>query len=208
MGRPPDARPGNEGAYAGRPIVAGAAPFVRALSPRASSSDLWAAVDGAVTAPNGFKRLEKMHGVHLDTKAQARAQAFINQARQYYGAIATLEPVAKPLVVYYLALNLTKAFLTVTSPQSTKKSVMRHGLGQDYQEGVNYSFKRERFKVAADGAFRLLAEATGMQHCWANGYRLSLHELMPYLPDGYAAYADANAEAPPCSLCERSLGTG
>ena len=140
--------------------------------------------------------MEKLHDVKLDRKAEARARAFVNQARQYYGAIGPLEPVAKPLVAYYFALNLTKAYLTVTDPSTTERSIIYHGLGQDFTQGVNYSFKRERFKVGKSGAFRLLAERTGMGHCWAKGYQLSLHELMPYLADGYSAYADAEAEAP------------
>lgn len=176
--------------------MAGVAPFSRSISPRATDSDLWAAIESAVTGPTGFKRMEKLHSVKIDGKAQARARAFVNQARQYYGGIAPLDPVAKPLLAYYFVLNLTKAFLTVSDPSTTEKSIMFHGLGQAYTEGTNYSFKREKCKVAKKGAFRLLAERTGMQHCWANGYELSLHELMPYLADGYSAFADATGDAP------------
>lgn len=195
-GKPPDARVGKLGAFAGRPIVAGVAPFARTLSPRASDSDLWAAIESAVTPPTGFRRMERLHNVQIDKKAEARARAFVNQARQYYGAIANLAPVAKPLIAYYFILNLTKAFLTVSDPPTTNKSLIFHGLGQAYTGGVNYSFKRERFKVAKSGAFRLLAERTGMRHCWSKDYQISLHELMPYLVDGYAAFADASEEAP------------
>lgn len=149
-----------------------------------------------MTAPTGFKRMEKLHEVALDKRAEARARAFVNQARQYYGGIAPLDPVAKPLLAYYFVLNLTKAFLTVSDPETTEKSIMPHGLGQAFTEGVNYSFKRERFKVGKSGAFRLLSERTGMKHCWAKDHQLSLHELMPYLADGYSAFADATEEAP------------
>lgn len=195
-GKPPRARAGIEGALAGRPIVAGIAPFVRSLSPRASTSDLWAAIDGAVAGELGFTRLEKTHQVVLDAKARERARAFVKQARQYYGAIGLLGPVAKPLVAYYFALNLTKVYLTVTDPTTTAAPIMTHGLSQNVKPGQRYSFKREQFKLNSTGAFRLLAERTGMGFCWPNNHPLGLSDLMPYLPDGYAAYADATGEAP------------
>jgi hypothetical protein len=149
-----------------------------------------------LTEPHGFERLEKRHGTKLDKQARLRARAFLNQARQYYGAIAEIEPVAKPLLGYYFALNLTKVFLTVSDPPSTSSGSLQHGLAQAYRPGVNYSFKRERFKIQRRGVFRLLAERTGMKHCWAANYEMGLHELMPYLPDAYSLYADTYGQAP------------
>lgn len=195
-GKPPRAREGSETALAGRRIVAGVAPFGRTLSPRASDADIWNAVVGGISEPYGFNRLEKLHRTRLDPAARERLRAFVGQAHQYYSTISALEPVAKPLVAYYFALNLTKAYLTMREPQTTTSPSLYHGLKESTEIGVRYSFKRERFTVQKSGVFRLLAERTGMKHCWADGYRLALHELMPYLPDGFAAYSDANAGAP------------
>ncbi len=171
-GRPPNARTGAPGSSAGRRIITGLAPFERRLSPRATDSDLWASVEAAFTEPRGFERLEKLHGIRLDKQGRLRSRAFLNQARQYYGAIANLEPVAKPLLAYYFALNMAKAFLTVVDPAVTVGAALQHGLQQDYHSGPNYSFKRERFKVQGRGVFRLLAERTGMRHCLGGELRL------------------------------------
>jgi hypothetical protein len=80
--------------------------------------------------------------------AHDRFRAFIHQARQYYGTIAALEPVAKPLVAYYFAPNLTKAYLTAVDPVTTEREFLHHGLSPDSTRGQRYSFRRERFKVA------------------------------------------------------------
>ncbi len=194
-GRPPNARKGTEASLAGREIRAGLAPFRREISPRASAAELWAAIETAVSEPYGFERLEKLHGTKLDKWARLRARAYLNQARQYYNAVPSLAPVAKPLAGYYFVLNLTKAWLTVIEPQLTEPSIMMHGLGQPYERGKRYSFKQEKFKIAAKGAFRLLAERTGMRHCWATNYTIGLNELLPYLPDAYDLFADSNDEA-------------
>jgi hypothetical protein len=45
MAAPPHARAGALGASAGRPVVAGVAPFLRTMPGRATAADLWAAVD-------------------------------------------------------------------------------------------------------------------------------------------------------------------
>lgn len=195
-GRPPNARDGKPGVSAGRPVVAGVAPFARQISPRASESDLWATVESAVTTPSGLKRMRRVHRASIDKRAEERARAFMNQAREYYSGIGPLAPVAKPLVAYYFVLNLTKAFLTVVDPSTTATPKMYHGLSEEDTTGTNYSFKREQFKVQGDGVFRLLATRTGMKHCWPKGHKMALHKLLPYLADGYAAYADATGEAP------------
>ena len=195
-GKPPTARDGKPEAFAGRPVVAGIAPFSRELSPRASESDLWSAIEASVASPDGLKRMKRVHGVAIDKREAARARSFISQARQYYGGIGPLAPVAKPLVAYYFVLNLTKAFLTVAAPNTTATPKIFHGLTQDVTQGTNYSFKREQFIVQAHGVFRLLATRTGMKHCWAKGHAIALHQLMPCLADGYAAYADATGSAP------------
>lgn len=196
MARPPNARRGSQGSIAGRPIVTGLAPFRREISPRATASDLWASLETAISAPHGFQRLERHHRASLDDQARLRARAFLNQARQYYDTTSSVAPVAKPLLGYYFALNLTKVFLTVSDPGTTARPVMRHGLSQAFRPGRRYSFQRERFKIQSAGAFRLLAERTGMRHCWADGHEIGLSELLPYLPDAYDLYADSYDEAP------------
>ena len=132
----------------------------------------------------------------LDKKARLRSRAFLNQAREYFTAVGGLSPVAKPLVAYYFMLNLTKAFLTASDPSLTVSHHLRHGMTQAYEPGTNYSFNREAFRIKQAGVFRYLAEKTGMGHCWANNYELTLRELMPYLPDAYMLYADAYARTP------------
>lgn len=195
-GRPPNARKGDDASLAGRRIVAGLAPFRREISPRASTAELWSTIETTISEPHGFERVEKLHHTRLDKPARLRARAYVNQARQYYSATGDVAPVAKPLTGYYFALNLTKAFLTVVGPDLTKPSFMHHGLSQAYTAGVRYSFKKEQFKTADRGVFRLLAERTGMRHCWAKDYKIGLSELLPYLPDAYELFADSNEEAP------------
>jgi hypothetical protein len=88
---------------------------------------------------------------------------------------------------------------------------LQHGLAQAYRPGERYSFKRERFRIQKGGVFRLLAERTGMKHCWAANYELALHELMPYLPDAYNLYADTYGEAArllPVEGVQLLFGTG
>lgn len=107
MAAPPHARPGERAASAGRPIVAGIAPFLRTLPARATVADLWAGVEALTVEGEGRDRLARKLGARLDQRAHGRFAAFVRQARQYYTAVAPLDPVAKPLIAYYFALNLT-----------------------------------------------------------------------------------------------------
>lgn len=210
-GRPPKARPGEEATHAGRRIGAGLAPFRREISPRASVSDLWATLETVISEPRGFGRLEKQHKKKLDANARLRARAYLNQARQYYETVGSIAPVAKPLTGYYFALNLTKVFLTAVDPDTTKPVVMHHGLRDSFTPGKRYSFKREKFKILARGVFRLLAERTGMRHCWANDYTIGLSELLPFLPEGYDLFAESNDQAPdliPIESARALFGSG
>ncbi len=195
-GRPPNARSGEEATLAGRSIGAGLAPFRREISPRASASDLWATLETAISEPHGFERLQRQHHARMDRNARLRARAYLNQARQYYETVAGIAPVAKPLTGYYFALNLPKVFLTAVEPDLTKPAAIRHGLNQSFTGGRNYSFKREKFRIESSGVFRLLAERTGMGHCWAKDYMIGLNELLPYLPEGYELFAESNDQAP------------
>ncbi len=191
-----DGRPANSN---GRLIVAGVAPFARQISSRSSESDLWAAVEASVRSTAGFKRIMDLHGIppHKQSKRQIneRMKLFIHQARQYYSSIRLLSPLSKPLVSYYFILNLTKAFLTVADPKIIDER-MRHGLSDKSGNGKRYSFNREMLVVKDCGAFHYLAKNTGMRHCWQNNYELAIHDLVPYLPDGYTTYADSTGKAP------------
>jgi hypothetical protein len=194
-GRPPNARVGAPGSVAGRPVYAGIAPFQRTVSAR-SASDLWASLEACAVENHGLSRLETLHGLTISPAAHFRFRAFLHQARQYHVTIDAVDPVAKPLVAYYFALNLAKAYLTVVDPPSTEKDFLRHGLRQDFSRGQRYSFKRERFKVDGSGVFRLLAEQTGMRHCWSNNYSIGVSEVLKYLPDAFDLFADAEGRAP------------
>jgi hypothetical protein len=157
---------------------------------------LWASLESCAVDKHGQSRLEHLHGRALPQAAHLRFRAFLHQARQYHETIASLEPVAKPLVAYYFALNITKAFLTVVDPVITEKDFMGHGLRQDFTRGQRYSFQREKLKIDGAGVFRHLAENTGMAHCWAKDYSIGVSEVVKYLPDAYDFYADAEGRAP------------
>jgi hypothetical protein len=195
MAAPPKARDGKPEASAGRPIVAGVAPFLRPLSARATNADLWAALEVLAVQNEGLERLEKLHAVSLDQDARRRYAAFVAQARQYYNAIASIEPIAKPLLGYYFALNLTKALLTAVDPATTAAH-LQHGVSEDVIKKKRYYFQQEGFKIRQTGVFRLLAERTGQGFCWANGYRIRIVDLLPYLADGYDLYGDIAEQAP------------
>jgi hypothetical protein len=195
MAAPPKAREGKRQASAGRPIVAGVGPFLRPMSARATNADLWAALEVLAVQSEGLDRLERLHGVDLDNDARRRYSAFVAQARQYYNTVPTIEPIAKPLLGYYFALNLTKAFLTAIDPSSTAGR-LQHGLSEDLAKKTRYYFQQEGFNIRQAGVFRLLAENTGQGFCWATGYRIRIVDLLPYLADGYDLYGDIGEEAP------------
>jgi len=195
MAAPPKAREGNPAASAGKPIVAGVASFLRPLSARATNADLWAALEVLAVQDEGLDRLERIHDVSLDNEARRRYSAYIAQARQYFNSVAMVEPIAKPLLGYYFALNLTKAFLTAVDPDYTAGE-LQHGLTQDVDRKRRYYFQQEGFKIKQSGVFRLLAEETGQGFCYANNHRLQVAKLLPYLADGYDLYGDIADEAP------------
>lgn len=196
MAAPPHAKVGERAASAGRPIVAGVAPFLRTLPARATSADLWAGVEALTVEGDGRERLAAKHGAVIDSNAHRRFAAFIRQAQQYYAAVRPLDPVAKPLVGYYFALNLTKAFLTAAAPPSTSASRLGHGLRESVDERTRYFFQQEGFTIQDRGVFKELAERTGQRFCYARGYRLRLVDLLPYLPEAFDLYADVADEAP------------
>ncbi|MEZ5176260.1 MAG: YaaC family protein [Acidimicrobiia bacterium] len=196
MGRPPQSRDGIPAASGGRPIVAGVAPFRRSLLPSNRDSELWASLNALAIEPHGYRRLERKHGIKLDVQAGRRFSAYVVQAQQYYATIGTVDPIAKPLSGYYFALNLAKAYLTAVDPNSTTPDFVHHGLTSGFARKSRYFFQQEVVRVRDSGVFRQLAQATGRGFCWAKGYEMRIVDLMPYLPDGYDLYADANDEAP------------
>jgi hypothetical protein len=193
---PPHAKVGERAASAGRPIIAGVAPFLRTLPARATSADLWAGVEALTVEGDGRKRLVTKHGAGIDENAHRRFAAFVRQAQQYYAAVGPLDPVAKPLIAYYFALNLTKAFLTAVAPASTSGSRLGHGLRESVDERNRYFFQQEGFKIQERGVFRDLAERTGQRFCYAGGHRIRVVDLLPYLPEAFDLYADVADEAP------------
>lgn len=166
----------------------------RLLSPRATPADLWASID-ALTLPSAKDRLLERNSVTLTAKDQRRLNAYVAQARQYYMAIAGLEPVAKPLLGYYFALNLTKAFLTTVNPQSTEGKLF-HGISDATSPGLKYTFAQERLTTQQQGVVADLARNTGMGHWWPKGSKIQVAKLLPYLVEGVELYADATKQAP------------
>lgn len=192
MAAPPRARQGEVATLTGRPIIAGVAPFARSLSIRATTSDLWASLDALTANPS---RLETLHSHKLSIAAKKRFAAYVSQAREYHGALAGIEPAAKPLVAYYFALNLTKAFLTSVEP-STTGGRLGHGVRPDVEKKKRYRIAQEGFQVGGAGVLRLLAERKGQRFCWSSGYRIQLIKAMEYLPEAFDLYRDAYGKTP------------
>ena len=195
MVRPPDSRVGDHLSVAGRVVVAGVGSHQRVISPRASAADLWAAIESLAVVGPGTERLSALHGVSLSPSAQRRFAAYVRQARAYYGAIRDLDPVAKPLLGYYFALNLTKAYLTALDP-STTEGRLSHGAGDATKVGQRYRLTQERLKLQKTGIVRDLAVRTGMGHCWPSGDEIQISKLFPYLVEAVDLYADASGRAP------------
>jgi hypothetical protein len=59
----------------------------------------------------GLARLRNLHGTAIDAPAFRRFTAYLSQAETYYLSAQNMPPESRPLVAYYLSLNLTKAFL-------------------------------------------------------------------------------------------------
>jgi hypothetical protein len=195
MVRPPDSRRGDQLSVGGRVVVAGVGSHQRVISPRASAADLWAAIESLAVIGPGTDRLSQLHDVSLSPSAQRRFAAYVRQARAYYGAIRDLDPVAKPLLGYYFALNLTKAYLTALEPATTDGK-LSHGASDATQVGVRYRLTQEKLKLQSRGIVRDLAVRTGMGHCWPAGDEIQISKLLPYLVEAVDLYADASGRAP------------
>jgi len=145
---------------------------------------------------DGRERLAAKHGTGIDQNGHRRFAAFVRQAQQYYAAVGPLDPVGKPLIAYYFALNLTKAFLTSVAPATTSATRLGHGLRESLEERTRYFFQQEGIRIQDRGVFRELAERTGQRFCYAGSHRLRLVDLLPYLPEAFDLYADVSDEAP------------
>jgi len=192
-GRPPNARAGTPLSVGSRFVVAGVGSHARALPPRASAADLWASVEALAVPPQGTVRLKDVHGTSLAAPAQRRFSAYVAQARQYYQACLDVEPVSKPLLGYYFALNLTKAFLTAADPSPTLKG---HGASQATKTSTRYRFSQEYTKPHANGIAAELARRTGAGYWYAKRDPVQVSRLIAYLPEAYDLYADAIGSAP------------
>jgi YaaC-like protein len=157
-------------------------------------ADLWASLDVAATA-EGLKSTAAAHGTSIDSAAGKRLAAYLAQASQYYKALPFLDPVAKPLMAYYFALNLTKAYLTVREPAFTAVNV-RHGASDAYKPGQRYRFTQERVRIESPGVLQKLALSTGMEFCWKQNEELQLSKMVAYLAEGADLYSDAFGTKP------------
>lgn len=193
VGRPPTARVGTALSVNSRFVVAGVGAHSRILPSRASSADLWASVEALAVAPHGVARLVGIHGQSLPAPAQRRFASYVAQARQYYQATRTVDPVSKPLLGYHFALNLTKAFLTARDPGQT---FQWHGASDKTSVGQRYSFTQERVGTQRRGIAQELATRTGMGFWYASATSIKVASLVSYLPEAYDLYADALNQAP------------
>lgn len=193
MAAPPKAREGKPGSYVGRPIVPGIGAFLRPLSPRVTTADLWASVE-AIALRGEMPAVPAGSKVSISRTTLQRYEAFVRQAQQYYTTLPGLDPVAKPLMGYYFALNITKAFLTLRSQLPIGR--IHHGTSDAYTRKKRYRFTQEYVKVSQSGVFHLLAKTTGKGFCYSTGTTLRVAELLPHLVDGYDLYADSTGNLP------------
>ncbi len=193
-GRPPGARTGRPLSVNARFVTAGVGAHARPLPSRASAADLWASVEALAVAPDGFSRLAVLHDRTIVPPAQRKFSAYVAQARQYYQAIAALDPVSKPLMGYYFALNLTKAYLTAADPTLIIKG---HGAGEGTDIGQRYTFTQEVLRLDDKGVAKDLALRTGRRFWYPKGHRMiKVSRLAAYLPEAYDLYADALGQPP------------
>jgi hypothetical protein len=190
-GRPPAARLGQPLAYAGRPVVAGVGNFAHPVSARASVADIWSTLE--IAAASGETALQRSGAPRLDAKAQTRLRAYVSQSKQYYEAVATADPIAKPLLGYYFTLNAAKAFLTAKDSAVTSTLRLVHGISDD-TSGITdpYDFYQEQFKVQASGVFQSLASSTGRRFAWVSGLgAMRVSKLVPYLVEGVDLFSSS-----------------
>lgn len=176
-------------------MVAGVGPHERTLGARTTPSELWTPLRSLLVEEVGLPRLQQLWGSRFDRAAHRRFAAFVGQAEAFYLSAQGMPPESRPLVAYYSALNLTKAFLTCADP-SLDSATFRHGIGDGFESKQKYWFVHEKAKVHGQGVFRELARRTGSTFCYPQNKLLTIQRLAPYLVETADIYEDAVAEPP------------
>lgn len=195
MARPPAARPGAPAQSAGRDVCAGVGPRVRLLGSRTSSFELWSPLRPLLVEDVGLTRLGALWGKGFDTRVWRRFSAFLSQAETFYLSAEGMPAESRPLVAYYFALNLSKAYLSCVAPSVTGAKLM-HGLSDAFDSKQRYWFSHERAKIAQRGVARELATRTGSGFCYPKNEVLTIERLAPYLAETADLFEDAVMEPP------------
>jgi YaaC-like Protein len=176
-------------------VVAGVGHHERLLGARSTPYELWTPLRTLLVEEIGLSRLRKLWGTSLGSPEHRRFAAYVSQAETFYLSAESMRPESRPLLAYYFALNLTKAFLTCADPATTA-SRSSHGLSDAFDEKQRYWFIHEQTKVTQAGIFRHLATSTGMGFCYVKGTTLAVQKLAPYLVETADIYEDAVSENP------------
>lgn len=194
-GAPPAARPGTLARNVGRTLVAGVGHHERILGARSTPYELWTPLRTLLVPDVGLSRLQGLWGTDMDGGTHRRFAAYVLQAEAFYLSAEGMRPESRPLMAYYFALNLTKAFLTCVEPSITASKAY-HGLGDEFDSKQRYWFVHEQMKVAQAGAFRELATRTGLGFCYPKGEVLVVQRLAPYLVETADIYEDSVGDPP------------
>jgi YaaC-like Protein len=163
---------GTPAVIAGVPLTPGLSSRERRFSTRATSEELWAALDVA-GSPSGREALwsSRRHGE--DQKALRRFSAYLAQARSFYFASGGIDLVSRPLASYYAVLNLAKAWLTLCDPSITdptppparpgrpreKRKKLFHDTSDELDASKQrYYFSQERLAFQPAGVFAEIAK--------------------------------------------------
>jgi hypothetical protein len=176
-------------------LSAGVGPHERVLGSRANTYELWTPLRTLLVPEVGLRRLRQLWGTAVDGAAHARFSAFISQAEAFYISAEGMPAESRPLVAYYFALNLTKAFLTCADPALTSRKMV-HGLSDAFDRRTKYWFIHERVKITKGGVFRDLARRTGLGYCCSQNETLAIQKLAPYLAETADIYEDTVGEPP------------
>lgn len=107
------------------------------------------------------------HGRQLPTAKAAEITAHVSQGRQYLASAEGAGELAKPLLVYYGVLSLTRAAILFLDVQKREASLAAsHGLnahGWSGDLGAGADVRDLRIAIAANGTFRELTSATATE---------------------------------------------
>src|SRR5258708_7538717 len=123
-------------------------------------------------------------------------QAFVRQAKSYYGAAKSLHYRSGSLLYYYCFLNLVKAYLLLIQPQRIMGQRVQHGLSYDPSTS-NTDFQLEVIRVCP-GIFPMFYEAqTSNVISTTTNQFLNIATLLSYPTEisyqyGLAGYGDRN----------------